>query len=122
MTRMRWDCGIRRCYIEQRFDPEIFDGCLPRKASFMNIDAMVEINGRFLFIEHKSEGAAWDSGNGQLLALKALNRLPNVTVWWIRDHPEGFQVAEPGSPLEVVSLEELRARITQWGDEADGAS
>lgn len=78
---------------------------------------MVEVDGRFLFLEHKPEGYGWDFSSGQWKALQRLNRLPGVTVWWLRDCGDGYQVAEPGRTLVKVTRDELRTMIRKWAEE-----
>lgn len=96
------------------------DGALPHGAQFGDLDGWAEIDGRFLFIEHKPEGYRWDQNSGQWLALKRLARLPAVTVWWLRDCDDGYEVAEPGRPLAKVSKEGLRDMVKIWADESSG--
>ena len=114
MTARRYPC-------EHRWDPGILDGTLPRGASFADLDAYAEIGGRFLFIEHKPAGYAWEPGNGQYRALKALARLPGCIVWFLRDTDGGYEVRSLGTaePLTFVTLEQLRQRIAFWAAEND---
>lgn len=118
-SRWRWRCENKGCYLADRWMLTELDGVLPRGIGFSDIDGYAEVNGRFLFLEHKPVGYAWDEGNGQWNALKRLARLPGVTVWWLRDREDGgFDVAEPGEQLARVTLEELRERARQWGAQA----
>jgi hypothetical protein len=114
--RMRWlgHCDSRGCFIEQRWHLTELDGTLPRGANFGDLDAWAEFDGRFLFIEHKPEGFAWKRDDGQWLALKRLNALPGVTVWWMRDCGDGYEIAEPGGELAKISKAELRDRVRAW--------
>jgi hypothetical protein len=114
--RMRWLChtGDKGCFIESRWHLTELDGTLPHGANFGDLDAWAEINGRFLFIEHKPEGYSWKQGDGQWLALRRLARLPDVTVWWMRDCGDGYEMAAPGDPLVKVSKTELRDKVTAW--------
>ena len=116
--RMRWlgHCGDKGCFIESRWHLTELDGTLPHGANFGDLDAWAEINGRFLFIEHKPEGYSWKPGDGQWLALKRLARLPDVTVWWMRDCGDGYEIAEVGRQLVKVSKTELRDKVRDWAD------
>lgn len=120
--RMRWlgQCDTKGCFIEQRWRLTELDGTLPHGANFGDLDAWAEINGQFLFIEHKPEGYSWKEGDGQWLALKRLNQLPGVTVWWMRDCGDGYEIAEPGAQLVKIGKMELRDRVRAWADFADG--
>ena len=111
----------RRVPCEHRWDPAVLDGALPRGASFSDLDAFAEIAGRFLFIERKPEGYAWDPGNGQYRALRALSRLPGCTVWVIRPEAGGWQVrdlAHPGEVLWTADDETLRQMVSGWAGAA----
>lgn len=113
--RFRWQCDSDKgCFIEGRWHLTELDGALPHGANFGDLDAWAEIGGRFLFIEHKPEGYSWEPGDGQWKALKRLNALPGVTVWWIRDCGEGYEIAEPGGQLAKISKAELRSMVTDW--------
>lgn len=132
MTTLRWNCdGVQGCYLQQRWDPVLLDGCLPpgpgfmRSSSFGDMDAWAEINGWFLYIEHKFPWASWPSG-GQHAALLNLARVPCNTVWLISGLPEGDyqwgQVYPSGSaPFRAISLDDLREYASQWGSWAAGA-
>lgn len=56
---LRWICKERGlCWNkEHRPNIEYFTHYLPRKISMMDVDATVEVNGNFLFMEFKSPGA-----------------------------------------------------------------
>jgi hypothetical protein len=119
MTRMRHDCETRGCRLRIRWDPASLDGTLPRGASFGDMDGWAEIGGRFLFIEHKGEGAIPE--NGQRKALIQLARLPGCTVWLIRDKGAGFELRDMGSPqagLRDITRDDLRELVRAWGRNA----
>lgn len=116
--RMRWRCGTRGCFLDTRWRLTELDGTLPHGANFGDCDAWAEIDGRFLFIEHKPEGFTWDARNGQWRALKRLAGLPGVTVWWMRPCGNEYEVGEPGRPLAKVSLGELRGMVREWARHA----
>lgn len=113
-SRWRWNCAAKGCYLNDRWMLTELDGALPHGAQFGDLDGWAEVDGRFLFIEHKPEGYQWDPKNGQWRALKRLARLPGVTVWWIRDKHDGYEIGIPGQALEVITKEELRERVRQW--------
>jgi hypothetical protein len=119
-SRWRWSCDAKGCYLKDRWMLTELDGALPHGAQFGDLDGWCEIDGRFLFLEHKPVGYTWDKDNGQWRALQRLSRLPGVTVWWIRDCDGGYELAEPGRPLMKVSAHELRELIRTWADELPG--
>ena len=118
MTRLRWNCKDRGCRLEQRWDPEVLDGCLPRGSSFGDTDAWVEIGGRFLFIEHKGVGVTLPVG-GQRMALARLAEQPRTTVLLLRDRDDGRydlrNMEKPESGMRVLTLAELREAVRAWG-------
>lgn len=113
-SRWRWKCDVNGCYLAGRWALTELDGALPHGAQFGDLDGWTEINGQFLFIEHKPAGYAWDRDNGQWLALKRLARLAGVTVWWLRDHPDGYELGIPGQPMTVITPDGLRERVAAW--------
>ena len=55
MRKMQWDCAQAGCFNENhRLDFSHFKTALPGRMSFTDIDAVVEINEHFLFLEMKS--------------------------------------------------------------------
>ena len=117
---MRWNCDIKGCRLQHRFDPGVLDGCLPRGSSFGALDAWVEIGGRFLFIEHKGVGVPLDGGQGP--ALKRLARQPDCTVWLVRDYPPAGKVIRyewrdmaTHEPFSVITFDHFRGMVALWG-------
>jgi hypothetical protein len=90
----RHDCKTQGCQIETLPYWDDFIAAFPRGIRPTDIDAMVEINGHFLFIEQK--GAGVSLGNGQRRALAALAAQPNTTVLVMRP------VSDTGSILEIL--------------------
>lgn len=61
-----------------------YENAFPRGIGFSDIDAVVEINGRFLFIEAKhydGSGFLPNIPRGQELLLRRLSKLPGVAVF-----------------------------------------
>lgn len=71
-------CDRNGCYIDKLPLWDEWIECFPRGIRPADIDGMVEINGRFLFMEEKGLGATLTSGQGY--ALRRLARQPNTTV------------------------------------------
>lgn len=78
---MRWNCKERGlCWnLEHRPNIEYFAHALPRKISMMDVDATVEVNGHFLFLEFKGPGAQMTTG--QRIYFQRITELSNkITV------------------------------------------
>lgn len=77
---LRWDCGTRGCF-NQFCRPKIeaFATCFPGKIAMSDIDATVEVNGHFVFLEMKSHQGIIPLG--QRLYFERLTRLsPRIAV------------------------------------------
>ena len=56
MRKMRWDCGRDGCFNDRkRVGLGLFDDCFPGRIGMTDVDAMVEVNARFLYGEWKSD-------------------------------------------------------------------
>lgn len=119
----RHDCKTRGCIIESLPYWDDLIAAFPRNIRPTDIDAMVEINGHFLFIEQKSAGVALE--NGQRRALLALSEQPNTTVLIMRP------VNDAGSVLEIlmypnptgyltVPRESVISWLHAWAQNAEG--
>jgi hypothetical protein len=71
---MRWDCASRGCF-NQLCRPKIehFAACFPGRIAMSDIDATVEVNGHFVFLEMKSFRG--DIPRGQRIYFERLTRL-----------------------------------------------
>jgi len=57
---LRWDCEKQGCFNKKRRPKiEIFSDCFPGRINFGDVDGIVEINGRGLFLE-------WKGNNGNI--------------------------------------------------------
>ena len=77
---MRWDCASRGCFNQLR-RPKIerFAACFPGRIAMSDIDATVEVNGHFVFLEMKSYQG--DIPRGQRIYFERLTRLSDrITV------------------------------------------
>jgi hypothetical protein len=77
---MQWDCAASGCFnATHRLDFGHFYDCLPGRISFSDVDATVEVNGCFLFLEFKS--AKGDLPTGQRIYFERLTALsPRIYV------------------------------------------
>lgn len=123
---IRWDCNASGCY-NRTLRPRIeeFAGCFPGKISMSDVDGVVEIGGRFLFLEWKAKGGAVQGG--QRIMFERLTALsPRVTVIVVSGHPremmvEQVQVFERGQSREPeqCDFDGLHQRITAWASRAN---
>lgn len=123
-AKFRYKCAERGvCYNTTLPDvTDLFDEVFPRGIIPTDIDAMVEVNDSFLFLEFKKRDVALP--NGQRKALVALTRRDRVTVAFIRDGlASDFDVNiirdGAGSGARPCSRSQLRAWLTRWALEAD---
>jgi hypothetical protein len=90
---LRHDCATDGCYMTSRApDWQWMDGAFPRGIMPSDVDGMVECGGRILLLEHKGLGAKGEPAylhGGQLGMIRALARIPEVTVMVMRDRPDG---------------------------------
>lgn len=94
---------------------------LPGKQGFMDVDALLEKNGRFLVLEYKPPGEGLPLG--QRITLKALVKTGLFTVWvvWHKDGFETCQVAALDAhgltPFTAnISVIDLHDRVHEWLD------
>lgn len=95
---------------------------LPGKVAPMDVDFMLERNGRFLVIEFKP--ADMRVGMGQFITLKALEAM-GIEVWLVKgDGPEvEVQCLEGGQWRDdaVTTVDQLAASVAAWFEEASKA-
>lgn len=124
-SAFRHKCERDGCYIDQLPSWDDIADCFPRGIRPTDIDGMVEINGKFLFMEEKRQGAAPESG--QRLALKRLSMNPNTTVALFRPalrSPFELLVFRNGvgSGWEPATRADLLEFFRHWADMADRAA
>lgn len=118
MSKMRHNCETHGCRMDQRTDPAILDGLLPRGASFGDMDGWAEINGHFLFVEFKSPGAPIPMG--QKMALERLSRLPKCSVLVVfadENLVSGYQWILNGKWKSEMTadVDQVRNLVRVWG-------
>lgn len=122
---IRWDCERQGCWNAACRPPiHFFHDCFPRKISMSDIDATVELNGHFLFLEWKSVDS--DLPVGQAKYFRQLTRNPNITsiVVFAPGNPnavEKIMVVRGGdfNSWEDCSLEDLHRRVRKWASRVD---
>lgn len=118
----RHECQSRGCYVEQLPDWQNIIDCFPRNIRPTDIDGMVEIGGRFLFLEEKQAGKSPDEG--QRIAFRRLSMLPGVTVCFFRPGTASdFEVltynGERPTGWQPNTEHEFHGRIRRWAELAD---
>lgn len=123
---LRWRCDERGCFnVKQRPKIEVFAHCLPGKIAFSDIDATVEVNGCFLFLEFKS-GMPRDIPYGQKVYHQRLTAgRPNFKSIIVCADAETMEcralcVIANGKvgPWEITSRQALSERIAAWARHA----
>lgn len=119
--------GHLDCKLDREPDLSWLKGCLPRGIMPSDIDAMVEVNGHFLFIEYKGPGGTLR--DGQRLALKRLSGQKNVTVMVIRERSHGdlfdhmiWHVDENDRKWREHTRNQVAESIREWARKAEEGS
>lgn len=115
-------CSEKGCYIERLPWWDDLIDCFPGKVMPTDIDAVVEMNGHFLFLEEKRAGNTMPEGQARLF--RELSKLAPVAVICFRP------VAGESGDMEVLHLDggrrngwercsrdELRRRLREWSRE-----
>lgn len=125
MRLMRWNCfdPDKGCYRKLMPRLGVFDDCFPGKIGMSDVDGIVEVAGRFLLLEFKSNGAALKMGQRIMFErMTAGNSDPmKFTVIVVSGDPETMEVrtvqvfsgGKSGEP-EPCSLEQLKERMKVW--------
>lgn len=115
-STFRHNCDIRGCFIQALPDWDDIVKCFGGRVIPTDIDAMVERNGRFLFLEQKQAGVPFEAG-GQYWALRRLGALPGVTVKVLRpaggDQLDVLTWPKPGE-FRRISRPTLRLQLRAW--------
>lgn len=121
---LRWNCERSGCYnIKQRPKIEQFADCFPGKIALTDIDATVEINGRFLFMEFKS-GMPRELPTGQRIYFERLTFLSRdimaVIICGDAETMEvrALRVIAFGKmwPWEISNKTAFRDRLMKWAE------
>jgi hypothetical protein len=118
---LRWNCETQGCYhIKCRPKLEEFAGCFPDRIAMGDIDGVVEIKGRFLFLEWKSRPGPIPKG--QRIMLEQLTRASRkITAIVVCGNPqtmtvENVSVVKRGTigAAEPCDLDRLKDRVSRW--------
>jgi hypothetical protein len=123
---MRWVCSERGCYnTKHRPKIEIFAECLPGRIALTDIDATVEVNGHFLFLEFKSPTIR-ELPTGQRIYFERLTALSDkIVVVVVFADAENMACrairtihAGKTSEIEICSIDGLKERLRKWANKA----
>ena len=123
---MRHNCESQGCFnLNRRPKIEVFSECFPRKIAMADVDGVVEMGGRFLFLEWKTPDAPISFGGK--LTLSSFSRIPGsiaIAAWGDAKTMEvcklmlwcgGRGYESPYLP----SLEVLKQWMERWASFAD---
>lgn len=89
--KMDWDCQKQGCFNKKcRLKFGVFYDCFFDKISMSDIDAAVEINGNFIFLEWKSDGGQLKIA--QRIFFERLTRHKGIFVYVVQGNAESMQV------------------------------
>jgi hypothetical protein len=128
---LNWKCEERGCFnVLRRPKIEEYAGCFPGRIAMTDIDATVEVNGHFLFLEFKG-GRTGDLPTGQRLYFERLTRLHrHITAVIISGDSQtmainAIRIISKGvvSPSwEECDSDGLKTRLSKWATAAQSRS
>ena len=127
---LRYDCSEKGCYNKTlRPKIETFAECFPRKIAMTDVDAMVEMGGKFLMIEWKAKGGVL--GRGQEIMFERLTKdNDKFVVYVVEGCPQTMEVNQYMRFYNNMvqrfpctggnGLGQLKANMRRWADMAGG--
>ena len=124
---MRYDCDRSGCFNKKKRPKiEMFASCLPRKLAFSDVDAVVDVKGRFLYLEWK--GRHVDPPEGQkILFENSTHFCPRNMVFIVEGDAETMDVwslivVRGGitGRKKKIDFRGLQDKIRDWAIWADG--
>lgn len=125
---LRWDCDKRGCFnVKKRPKIELFAECFPGNIMMSDIDGETEINGKWLRIEWKEDGAPLT--NGQRINYRKLTQQTETVVYIVHGDAETMEITnfdcfyngkleeglyDPGK--QETCLEQLKAEFVRWAE------
>ena len=123
---LRWKCENSGCFNEKkRAKIEIFAKCFPGRIAMSDVDATVEINGHFLFVEFK-DGRSMDVPSGQRIYFERITAISPKIVAVIAHMDieamscRAIKVIKLGvtGAWEICTTETLIERMDAWAKRA----
>lgn len=111
---IRHSCQGQGCFLDLHAPNwGVLDGVLPRGIRPSDLDGVIEMNGRFLWLEYKGPGAALP--RGQRLMYEALALTPKHTVMVISASAlPDMAAALLGEAQEVQGIVEVKRGVRPW--------
>jgi hypothetical protein len=127
---MRYDCSKNGCYNKTlRPKIETFAECFPRKIGMSDVDAIVEIGGKFLMIEWKAKGGSLGRGQ-EIMFEKLTSEGKQFVVYVVEGCPETMEVRQFSRYYDNrvqrfvcadgEGLGQLKSHLKRWADFAGG--
>ncbi len=119
---MRWNCETKGCFNKKR-RPKIeeFAECLPGRIAFSDVDAIVEVNDHFLWLEWKSYEGPLPTGQRIMFERMTHGEEGRFSVLVIVGNAETMQVEASAWVLhgkvgarQPSDLEDVKERIRRW--------
>lgn len=105
--------------VKRRPKIEQFHDCFPGKINFSDIDGVVEINGRALWLEWKSKGT--NIPGGQRIMFTRLTKDETLTVCCVNGDAETMVINSAAwfyrgkfIPWKPISMDNLKVRFRRW--------
>jgi len=125
---MRWNCNERGCFnIKRRPKIEHFSQYLPGRIGFGDVDAVVEVNWRFLYLEWKGDDSQ-HLPTGQRILFERLTNDTRFCVLVVSGDAETMEISARShfwlgrqSPWVKASLEDVGQFISRWASWAQQA-
>lgn len=123
---LRWRCEERGCYnVIHRPKIELFAECFPGRIAMTDIDATVEVNGFFFFLEFKG-GKVREVPTGQRIYFERLTRLSTrIHAAVVHADAKTMECSSMAtfhngvmSEFESVDLDGLKFRLRAWAEHA----
>ena len=121
---MRYDCSASGCYNKAlRPRIETFSECFPRQIAMTDVDAMVEMNNKFLMIEWKARGGSVSRGQ-EIMFERLTKDNDQFVVYVVEGCPKTMEVTQyiryHNSMVQRFpcpngkGLDTLKANIRRW--------
>ena len=117
---LRWDCDKRGCFNKLRRPKiEMFHDCFPGRISFGDVDGIVEVKGKALMLEWKSEMMPLPTG--QQIMYSRITKGKKITVICVVGDAETMNVTHYGfyydgkfSDWRESNLQGVKEKIKEW--------
>jgi hypothetical protein len=117
---MGWNCEKKGCFnIKRRPKIEVFAECFPGKINFGDVDGIVEINGKALMLEWKTEQG--EIRTGQKIMYQRITKNKEITVLCIIGNAETMECQRyclffngKQTEFKECCLNSIKEKIRRW--------